>query len=128
MDEAGFRQWMDAYKRAYAERDPDAAAKLFADDATYQWGPFGDLLHGPGEIGDKWASAVLDERETDYRFDYEVLAVTDDVGICRWIASADVPAEGKRVLYDGVFAVVLEGDLCSEFREWWNTSEVRLGS
>jgi hypothetical protein len=127
MDEAGFRQWMDAYKRVYEGRDPDGAAGLFADDSTYRWGPFGELLHGPGEIRDKWAKAVLDETETDYRFDYEVLAVTDEGGICRWIASADVPADGKRLLYDGVFAVVLRGELCTEFREWWNTSDEPLG-
>jgi hypothetical protein len=58
MDEACFRQWMDAYTRAYVGRDPGAAAKLFSDDATYRWGPFGDLLRGPGEIRDKWADAA----------------------------------------------------------------------
>jgi ketosteroid isomerase-like protein len=126
MDEAGFRRWMDAYKRAYEERDPDAAAKLFSGDATYQWGPFGDLLRGPQAIRDRWASAVGDQRETDFRFDYEVLAVTDELGIARWIASAAVPAERQRLLYDGVFAVALGDNLCREFREWWNTSETPL--
>jgi hypothetical protein len=126
MDEAGFRAWMDAYKRAYEGRDPDAAASLFTGDATYQWGPFGDLLEGPAAIRDRWAKAVLDDRETDYRFDYELLAVTDELGIARWMASADVPDEGRRLLYDGVFAVALSDGLCTEFREWWNASEEPL--
>jgi ketosteroid isomerase-like protein len=126
MDDASFRTWMDAYKQAYIGRDAKAAAKLFTDDATYQWGPFGELLHGPEEIRERWARAVGDERETSYTFDYEVLAVTGEVGIARWMASADFPDEGRRMIYDGVFAVVLENELCSAFREWWNTNEKAL--
>jgi ketosteroid isomerase-like protein len=126
MHELGFREWMDGYKRAYEGRDPDAAAALFTDDATYQWGPFGELLHGPQAIRDRWAIGAGDDRETEFRFDYEVLAVTEEIGIARWMASADFPADGRRLLFDGVFAVILRGELCSGFREWWNTDEVPL--
>jgi ketosteroid isomerase-like protein len=127
VDHAGFKKWMDAYSRAYEERDPDAAARLFTDDATYQWGPFGDLLRGPEAIRERWATAVGDDRETDFRFAYEVLAVTDELGIARWMASASVSSEQRRLLYEGIFAVALgEDDLCREFREWWNTDEVPL--
>jgi len=117
---------MEAYGRAYEARDPDAAAALFSDDATYQWGPFGELLRGPDEIRAKWASAVGDERETVFRFDYEVLAVSEELGIARWLSSVDVPGEGRRLLYDGVFAVALRDGRCTEFREWWNSSETPL--
>jgi ketosteroid isomerase-like protein len=126
MDADDFRSWMDAYGRAYEGRSADAAARLFADDATYQWGPFGDLLRGPDEIRAKWAAAVGDEGEIDFRFRYEVLAVTAELGIARWIASADVPREGRRLHFDGVFAVALRDGLCTEFREWWNSSETPL--
>ena len=126
IDAPAFRAWMDDYKQAYEERDPDAAARLFHADATYQWGPFGGLLRGPDEIREKWASAVGDESETAVRFDYEVLAVTDELGIARWLASADVPEERRRLHYDGVFAVALRDGLCTEFREWWNSSETAL--
>ena len=70
---------------------------------------------------------MLDEREREYRFRYEVLAVTDEVGIARWMASADIPEERRRLLYDGVFEVVLRDGLCAGFREWWNTAEEPLG-
>ena len=127
MDDSTFRTWMDACGRAYEGRDADAAAALFTADATYQWGPFGDRLSGREAIRHRWASAVGDERETEFRFDYEVLAVTAELGIARWIASADIPSEGRRLLYDGVFAVTLDADnLCREFREWWNTMEAPL--
>ena len=109
----------------FRRRGADGAARLFAGDATYQWGPFGDLLRGPDEIRAKWA-AVGDEGEIDFRFRYEVLAVTADLGIARWIASADVPREGRRLHFDGVFALTLRDGLCTEFREWWNSSETPL--
>jgi hypothetical protein len=61
---------MDAYQRAYESRDADAAARLFSDDATYQWGPFG--------------------------LDYDVLAVTDEIGIARWRANtSEMPLDGE---------------------------------
>jgi hypothetical protein len=119
---------MDAYKRAFEEQDAEAAAKLFSDDATYQWGPFGDLLRGPDEIREKWASGVGDPGEIEFRFEYEVLAVTDELAVARWMASADVIPARRRTLYDGVFAVAMRDELCSEFREWWNSSEAPLDS
>jgi ketosteroid isomerase-like protein len=126
VNEEGFRTWLDAYEQAYEARDPDAAAKLFSEDATYQWGPFGELLRGPEEIRERWARAVGDAREKDFQFDYEVLGITDALGFARWTASADVPDKGRRFLFDGVFAVGLRGELCHEFREWWNTREEPL--
>jgi hypothetical protein len=59
-------------------------------------------------------------------FDYEVLAVTESVGIARWIASHSYPSEGKLIRYDGIFEVALNGGLCTSFREWWNTREEQL--
>jgi hypothetical protein len=120
--------WLDAYADAFERQDPDAAAVLFTPDATYQWGPFGDLLHGPGEIRARWAAAV-DPPDTTVQFGYEVLAVTEAIGIARWIASHTYPPERKITRYDGIFAVSLtEESLCDEFREWWNTREDPLES
>ncbi len=44
MTEASFREWMDAYGVAFVRQDADAAAGLFTNDGTYEWGPFGELL------------------------------------------------------------------------------------
>jgi hypothetical protein len=118
--------WLDAYADAFERQDPAAATALFTPDASYQWGPFGDLLHGPEEIGAKWAAAI-DPPETEVQFGYEVLAVTEAIGIARWMASHTYPRERKIVRYDGIFAVSLTGEsLCNEFREWWNSREDSL--
>jgi hypothetical protein len=106
--------------------DADAAAALFADDATYQWGPFGNLLRGPDAIRRKWAESM--DSGAEERFEYELLAVTEEIGIARWIASSHLPAHPNVTHYDGIFAVRLSPDtLCTEFREWWNSQEQRRG-
>jgi ketosteroid isomerase-like protein len=121
--EQQFRQWLDAYEAAFEGRDPDAAAKLFTDDATYRWGPFGELLRGPEEIRAKWAASV-DPGDTNVRCDLEILLATPELGVARWIASHERQDEGKIVRYDGVFLVSLTDEgLCDSFREWWNTRE-----
>jgi len=109
---------MDAYGAAFAEQDADAAAALFTEGGTYEWGPFGDLLRGPDEIRAKWIEAADASTAT---FDYEVLAVTEEVGIARWLATHAYP--DKLLRYDGIFAVKLDDGLCREFREWWNVKE-----
>jgi hypothetical protein len=120
--------WLDAYADAFVRQNPDAAVALFTPDATYQWGPFGDLLQGAHAIRAKWAQAT-EPHGVDVQFDHEVLAVTDTIGIARWMASYSYPREGRIVRYDGIFAVSLTGErLCNEFREWWNSQEEPLAT
>jgi ketosteroid isomerase-like protein len=118
--------WMDAYGVAFEEQDAGAAAVLFTPDATYQWGPFGELLRGPDEIRAKWEEAS-DPPASPVTFDYEVIAVTDSVGVARWLATHSYSVDGKRFRYDGIFEVALNDGRCTSFREWWNTREEPLG-
>lgn len=117
---------MKAYSVAFERQDADAAAALFTPDAAYQWGPFGELLRGPDEIRARWEQAS-DPRAEPVTFDYEVIAVTDTIGVARWLATHSYPSEGKRFRYDGIFEVALDGDgRSTSFREWWNTREEPL--
>ena len=83
------------------------------------------MLHGPDEIRGKWDQAS-DPPASPVTFDYEVLAVTESVGIARWIASHSYASEGKLIRSDGIFEVALNGGLCTSFREWWNMREEQL--
>ena len=97
--------WLDAYGRAWEGRDPDAAASLFTEEATYQWGPFEEPLRGREAIRERWASAV--DAQADVSF--------------------AVPVAQQRVRLEGIFQVALDDDgSCSEFREWWNAEEEPL--
>jgi uncharacterized protein (TIGR02246 family) len=124
--EEQLRAWMDAYRVAFEQQDGDAAAGLFTPEGTYQWGPFGDSLRGRDEIRAKWDDAS-NPPASKVTFDYEVIAVTQNVGVTRWLATHSYAGEGKRFRYDGIFEVELNGDgLCTSFREWWNSREEPL--
>ena len=119
-------RWLDDYRRAWEERDADAAALLFTEEGTYQWGPFEETLRGREAIRERWASAVA--AQADVEFGYEPLAVSDDRGYARWWASFDVPVAQQRVRLEGIFEVVLDdAGSCRTFREWFNVAEEPLG-
>jgi hypothetical protein len=117
--------WLDAYGQAWEGRDPDAAASLFTDEATYQWGPFEEPLRGRDAIRERWASAVA--AQADVSFGHEPLAVSEGRGFARWWVSFAVPVARQRVRLEGIFQVALDdGGSCNEFREWWNAEEEPL--
>lgn len=117
--------WLDAYGQAWERRDPAAAASLFTDEATYQWGPFEEPLRGREAIRERWASAVAAQAEVS--FGHEPLAVGEGRGLARWWVSFALPAARQRVRLEGVFDVALDAaGRCHEFREWWNAEEEPL--
>jgi ketosteroid isomerase-like protein len=116
---------MDAYGEAFDAQDSDAAAKLFTEDGTYQWGPFGKKLVGREAIRAEWEAH--DDPDEVAEMTYEVIAVTPAVGVARWLASHTNPREKKRSRYDGVFVITLTPDgLCDSFAEWWDSREEAL--
>jgi len=52
MDQTKFTDWLDAYKRAWETRDPEAAANLFTANANYHETPFEDPVRGREGIRD----------------------------------------------------------------------------
>jgi ketosteroid isomerase-like protein len=119
---AGLTQWLDAYGKAWEERDPVAASQLFTEDAVYQWGPFGRKLRGRVMIREAWADAV--EEQENIEFGYEVLTATGRGGIVRWWCSNDAPAREVRERAEGIFRLAFdESGLCSSLEEWWNATE-----
>ena len=125
MTEAELRAWMDAYTVAFDAQDSEAASKLFTEDGSYQWGPFGELLVGREAIRRAWDEHQ--DAEEVAEMTYEVIAVTPEVGVARWIASHTNERERRRHRMDGVFVVTLTEDgLCDSFHEWWDSREEAL--
>jgi hypothetical protein len=122
---AGLTEWLDAYGKAWEQRDPDAAAALFTEDALYQWGPFGRKLRGRIMIREAWAEAV--ETQENIEFGYEVMTASGRGGIARWWVAADLPAERVRSRSEGIFRLVFdETGLCTSLEEWWNATDEPL--
>jgi len=111
------QQWLSAYRRAWEERDPDAAAGLFTENGSYAWGPFEEPMRGRKAIWERWAEVTRHQRDVD--FGSEMLGVLRSGAVARWWCSFAV--EGVRVELEGIFLIALTADgECREFREWWN--------
>lgn len=124
---AGLSEWLDAYGDAWKKRDSECAAHLFAEDAVYQWGPFGRKLRGRPVIREAWAEAT--ERQDNIDFGYEVMSASSRGGLVRWWSSYDERERGVRVKDEGVFRLAFDEDgLCKSLEEWFNETEEPLDS
>jgi hypothetical protein len=122
---AGLTEWLDAYGRAWHDRDAEAAGELFTEDAVYQWGPFGRRLRGRVMIREAWAEAV--ESQDNVSFGYEVLSASARGGIVRWWSSMERPEEKVRQKIEGIFRLSFdESGLCTSLEEWWNSTDEPL--
>jgi len=119
MDRTTFENWLDAYKRAWEDRDPEAASDLFTADANYFETPFEAPVRGREGIRDYWSDAT--RYQEGIEFSYEVLATTENFGIAHWHTEFTRLTSNFTVELDGVFLVELDADgKCTEFREWWH--------
>jgi uncharacterized protein (TIGR02246 family) len=119
MDQTRFTDWLDAYKQAWETRDPEAAANLFSEDATYHETPFEDPMRGRQGIRDYWSDVT--RYQEGIEFSYEVLAITETGGIVHWRSGFTRLTTNSAVELDGIFLVKLDADgKCTEFREWWH--------
>lgn len=122
MNERAFKSWLDAYGRAWETGDPQAAAALFTQEATYQETPFDAPMRGQDAIIAYWSD--VPRTQADIHFGYDILATTADLGIAHWWATFVRVPSGVHVKLDGIFTVALDEDnRCRTFREWWHRQE-----
>ena len=114
-----FDAWLRGYKSAWENRDPQAAAALFTDDAEYYWTPFDPPHRGKEGIAAVWKGAVSQQK--DINFTYDVLAVNGALGIARWHTKLTAVPDNTPVEFDGIIvATFAPSKHCREFREWWH--------
>ena len=122
MDEMIFKTWLEAYGRAWQERDPQAAAELYAENGTYQVTPFLQPLQGHEPIRDYWDEVARTEK--DITFSYEILAIQEQFGIAHWRASFERTPPGLKTKLDGIFVIRLDANgKCTSLREWWHKQQ-----
>ena len=123
MNPESLRRWLDSYRSAWEERDPEAVIRLFAEDATYQETPFSQPMRGREAIRQYWSRAVVAYQE-EIQFGYEVLAITEVSAIAHWWASFVRVSSKTQVSLDGVFVLAFDkSGRCQELREWWVRKE-----
>jgi SnoaL-like domain len=70
MNRETFNHWLASYGSAWTRRDPEAAASLYAHNATYQVTPFDEPLRGRAAIYEYWAGVAKTEEKI--QFNYEI--------------------------------------------------------
>ena len=113
-----FSRWLEGYRQAFIAFDAEAAGELFSNDATYQDSPYADPVVGRAAIVAYWR--MVAELMTDIEFEFDVVAVSGDVGVAHLRDALTRVSSGTRARYDGIFVVRFDRDGRSvDFREWW---------
>jgi uncharacterized protein (TIGR02246 family) len=122
MTRESFQAWLKRYGQAWEARDAQAAADLYADDATYQVTPFAEPMCGRRAIFEYWSHVA--QTEEQIQFGYEIVAVTQEHGIAHWCCSFFILPRGLRTKLDGVFFIALDDQgKCTRLREWWHKQQ-----
>jgi SnoaL-like domain len=114
--------WLAEYRRAWIERDPDAAAALFTDDALYREQPYDEPFVGPSGVRDYWARVTATQEAVELEYGTPVV-VGDRAAVEWWVTMLNGGAE---ITLAGEFMLRFdENGLCRELREYWHVGEGR---
>ncbi len=113
-------EWLAAYRKAWIDRDADAAARLFAEDAIYQEHPYEEAYHGPQAIREYWARVTATQEDIELAYG-EPVTVGNRTAVEWW---ATLTNAGVPVTLAGQFMLVFdESGLCRSLREYWHLAE-----
>jgi hypothetical protein len=113
-------EWLAAYRKAWIERDPDAAAALFTDDATYQEQPYAEAYAGPQGVRDYCASVTATQADVELEYGTP-LVLGDRTAVEWWVTLVNA---GVEITLAGEFMLRFdESGLCRDLREYWHFTE-----
>jgi hypothetical protein len=116
-------EWIDGYRAAWETRDPDAAAALFTEDASYRDTPYSEPALGRDGVRDYWAEVTATQEDVEFLSGTPVVE-GDRAAVEWWVTMLNGGAE---VTLAGEFLLRFdENGLCRELREYWHYSEGRL--
>ena len=113
------QEWVDGYGRAWTDRDPDAAAALFTEDATYRDHPTAEAHQGPDGVRAYWANITSTQEDPDVRMGAPIVSGDGTRAAVEFWARFRNSGEPVSVI--GIlFLRFAEDGLCKELRETWN--------
>jgi hypothetical protein len=114
------QQWLDAYRKAWVERDADAAAALFTDDATYAEQPYQDAFVGSVGVRDYWARVTA--TQSDIEINYGTPITVGKRTAVEWWTT--LKNGGVDVTLAGSFMLTFDAaGRCRSLREYWHFAE-----
>jgi hypothetical protein len=115
-------EWLAEYRRAWIERDPDAAAALFTEYALYREQPYDEPFVGPSRVRDYWARVTATQEAVELEYGTPIVD-GDRVAVEWWVTMVNGGAE---ITLAGSFMLKFDDSgLCRELREYWHVGEGR---
>jgi hypothetical protein len=109
-------EWAEAYGRAWVDRDADAAAALFTDDAEYRAHTFQEPYRGRDGVRSYWSEVTSTQANVAVRMG-EPFGDGDRAAVEFWTTMENGGAE---VTLAGCLLLRFAPDgLCSALREYW---------
>ena len=84
--------WLAEYRRAWIERDPDAAAALFTEYALYREQPYDEPFVGPSRVRDYWARVTATQEAVELEYGTPIVD-GDRVAVEWWVTMVNGGAE-----------------------------------
>ncbi len=112
------QQWVDAYAQAWRDRDADAAAALFTEDAVYRDHPLQEPHRGSGGVRSYWADVTSTQDRVDVRMGRPVGSADGRrAAVEFWVRMLN---SGTEVTLIGILFLRFAADgRCEELRETW---------
>lgn len=118
---------LDAFYRAFANRDHATMRSMYAQDATFKDPVF--TLDGAQQVGDMWE--MLCTRGKDLSLSYEILEAHDTGGKVRWKADYTFSLTGRMVhnVIDATLTI-RDGEIVEhvDVFDFWKWSRQALGA
>jgi ketosteroid isomerase-like protein len=111
------KKWMESYAQAWEKRDPELAAELFTEEATYQEDPFDEPLQGRAAIREYWQAATRYHRDVHMSWGEPV--VVGELLIAEWRTKYSRLDTHKQHELRGIMLIEFEGELAKSLREYW---------
>ena len=112
------QHWVDAYARAWRDRDADAAARLFTEDCLYRDHPLQGGYEGTEGVRSYWANVTATQDRVDVRMGRPVEASdARRAAVEFWVRMLNGGAE---VTLIGILFLRFAADgRCEDLREAW---------
>lgn len=113
-------EWADAYRKAWETADPEAAAALFTDDATYRSEIFEEPHRDRSGVFEYWTGVTSAQSEVTVRMGRPFVD-GQRVAVEFW---TNMVVEGSPVTLAGCLLLTLDDSgLCSDLREYWHFTD-----
>ena len=118
-----YSDWLERYRRAWIDRDAEAASRLFTNDAIYREQPFQAPFVGREAIRDYWARVTASQTGVELRYGQPV--VDGDRLAVEWWANLDT-TDGPVTLAGEFLLRFADSGECRELREYWLLTPARV--